>query len=152
MSRAALRRLSAALAVVTACLAMVTPALSLTVVEVSREVRCPTCNTPLDVSNSPAADRMKLFIAQRIEAGDDKQQIIDALVTEFGRGVLATPPKAGFDLVAWIVPIALVVIGLAAIPVVTRRWAKRRGDDEPPPISAEDAARLDEELRRTDGA
>lgn len=151
MPRALMRRVSAALAVLAACLALATPALSLTVVEVAREVRCPTCNTPLDVSNSPAADRMKLFIAQRIEAGDDKQEIIDALVVEFGRGVLATPPKEGFDLVAWVVPIGLVVIGLAAIPVVTRSWSRRRRD-APPEISPEDAARLDDELRRHDGA
>ena len=151
MPRALARRVSAALAVIVACLALATPALSLTVVEVAREVRCPTCNTPLDVSNSPAADRMKLFIAQRIEAGDDKQEIIDALVVEFGRGVLTTPPKEGFDLVAWIVPIALVVGGLAAIPFVTRSWARRRRDDLAPEISAEDAARLEDELRRDDG-
>ena len=145
------RRLAAFVAILLSALALAAPAMSLTVVEVAREVRCPTCNTPLDVSNSPAAERMKIFIVQRIEAGDDKQQIIDALVVEFGRGVLTTPPKEGFDLVAWIVPIALVVGGLAAIPFVTRSWARRRRDDLAPEISAEDAARLEDELRRDDG-
>ncbi|MBM3634067.1 MAG: cytochrome c-type biogenesis protein CcmH [Actinobacteria bacterium] len=144
------RRLTAALAVLLAALAMAVPALSLTVNEVAREVRCPTCNTPLDVSNSPASDRMKIFIADRIAKGDDKQEIIDALVVEFGRGVLATPPKSGFDLVAWIVPIVLVVGGLAAIPFVTRAWARRRSAESAPEITPEDAARLDEELRRRD--
>ena len=145
------RRLAAFVAILLSALALAAPAMSLTVVEVAREVRCPTCNTPLDVSNSPAAERMKIFIAQRIEGGDDKQEIIDALVVEFGRGVLTTPPKEGFDLVAWIVPIALVVGGLAAIPFVTRSWARRRRDDLAPEISAEDAARLEDELRRDDG-
>ena len=69
-----------------AALAFAAPAMSLTVVEVAREVRCPTCNTPLDVSNSPAADRMKVFIAGRIAEGDDKQQIIDAILP-FGEEV-----------------------------------------------------------------
>jgi cytochrome c-type biogenesis protein CcmH len=146
-----MRRAAAALAVmVLAALALAAPAMSLTVVEVAREVRCPTCNTPLDVSNSPAAERMKLFIAQRIQAGDDKQQIIDSLVDEFGRGVLATPPKEGFDLIAWVVPIALVLAGLIAIPFVTRAWARRSAGRAPPEISPEDAARLDDELRRRD--
>ena len=144
-------RITAVIAVLFAVLALATPALSLTVNEVAREVRCPTCNTPLDVSNSPAADRMKIFIADRIAKGDDKQEIIDALVVEFGRGVLATPPKSGFDLLAWIVPIVLVVGGLAAIPFVTRAWARRRQDTAPAPeIAPDDAARLDEELRRRD--
>lgn len=147
------RRVAGLIAMLLAVLAFAVPAMSLTVVEVAREVRCPTCNTPLDVSNSPAADRMKIFIGNRIAEGEDKEQIIDALVDEFGRGVLATPPKSGFDLIAWIVPIILVVGGLAVIPVVTRKWA-RRGDaqDSPQEISADDAARLEEELRRHDGA
>ena len=146
-----MRRAAAALAVmVIAVLALAAPAMSLTVVEVAREVRCPTCNTPLDVSNSPAAERMKVFIGQRIAAGDDKQEIIDALVGEFGRGVLATPPKEGFDLIAWVVPIVLVLAGLVAIPFVTRAWARRGAQKAPPEISAEDAARLDDELRRRD--
>jgi cytochrome c-type biogenesis protein CcmH len=122
------------------------------VVEVAREVRCPTCNTPLDVSNSPAAERMKVFIANRIAEGDDKQEIIDALVVEFGRGVLATPPKEGFDLIAWVVPIVLVLAGLIAIPFVTRAWARRGSSTAPPEISPEDAARLDDELRRRDAS
>ena len=142
------RPLLAMVAVLLAALALAGPAASLTVVEVAREVRCPTCNTPLDVSDSPAAQRMKVFIAERLAEGDDKQQIIDALVDEFGRGVLATPPKEGFDLVAWIVPIVLVLAGLAAIPLVTRAWARRGRDAPAPEIPPEDAARLDEELRR----
>ena len=142
------RPLLAMVATLLAALALAAPAASLTVVEVAREVRCPTCNTPLDVSDSPAAQRLKVFINDRIAEGDDKQQIIDALVEEFGRGVLATPPKEGFDLVAWIVPIVLVLAGLAAIPLVTRVWARRGRDEPAPEIAPEDAARLDEELRR----
>lgn len=124
-------------------------ALGLTVRDVAKEVRCPTCNTPLDVSSAPVAQDMKEYIAARIDQGWDKQRIIDGLVDEFGEGVLATPPKSGFDLVAWIVPALAVLLGLAAIPVITRTWARpRREASEPPPISPEDERRLEEELRR----
>jgi cytochrome c-type biogenesis protein CcmH len=123
---------------------------ALSVNDVARELRCPTCNTPLDVSNAPAAVDMKEFIADRIERGWTKQQIIDALVEDFGPSVLATPPKKGFDLIAWLVPALAVAVALAAIPIVTRAWARRpRGDvaalPEPTP---EEARRLDDELRR----
>ena len=81
--------------------------------------------------------------------GQSEEQILDALVAEFGREVLATPPKSGFDLVAWLVPILLVVVGLAAIPFVTRAWARRRAGETPAPeISPEDAALLEDELRK----
>lgn len=125
-------------------------AAALTVNDVAREVRCPTCNTPLDVSSAPVALDMKAYIAQRIEAGWTKQQIIDGLVDEFGKNVLATPPKEGFDLIAWVVPGLFVALGLLSIPLIARRWSRRSRDDgpEPPELSADDSRRLDEELRR----
>ena len=124
---------------------------ALTVNDVAREVRCPTCNTPLDVSNAPVALDMKRYIRERIDEGWTKQEIIDGLVDEFGRGVLATPPKSGFDLIAWVVPGIVVLIGLAAIPVLTRAWSRRPRPDAAaagPPPTDEEARRLDEELRR----
>jgi cytochrome c-type biogenesis protein CcmH len=143
---------AAALLFALAALALLpAPAGALTVSEVAREVRCPTCNTPLDVSSSPAAADMKAYIAQRIEAGWDKGRIIDGLVAEFGPGVLATPPKSGFDLIAWLVPGLAVLGGIVAIGLLAWSWSRRRpgpaGPRGPPP-SPEEAARLEDELRR----
>ncbi len=127
-------------------------AAALTVNDVATEVRCPTCNTPLNVSNAPVAQDMKAYIARRIDQGWSKQRIIDGLVDEFGSQVLATPPKSGFDLIAWIVPALAVGLGLAAIPVVARTWARRAPPDAaPPPISDEDRRRLEERLGRGPG-
>ena len=50
---------------------------------------CPVCETTLDQSNAPIAERMKLYIRQRIAAGDSEDEIKDALVAQFGPGVLA---------------------------------------------------------------
>ena len=122
-----------------------------TVNDVARQVRCPTCNTPLDVSNAPVALDMKRYIAEKRDAGWTQQQVIDGLVDEFGRGVLATPPKSGFDLIAWVVPGIVVLIGLAAIPILTRAWARRPRPDATgagPPPTEEESRRLEEELRR----
>ena len=119
--------------------------------DVARQVRCPTCNTPLDVSNAPVAVDMKRYIAEKRDAGWTQEEVIDGLVDEFGRGVLATPPKSGFDLIAWIVPALAVALGLAAIPVIAMTWSRRNraapGPEAPAP-SPEEARRLDEELRR----
>ena len=123
-------------------------ALGLSAGEVAAELRCVTCGTPLDVSNAPAAQRMKARIDLRISQGATKQQILDEFVADFGRQVLATPPKRGFDLVAWLLPGLAVVSGLCAIPLVTRAWAKRRPAVAVPvaPLDDEDAARLEREL------
>ncbi len=142
-----IRRVAIVLLVLMA--ALPATALGLTVNDVAREVRCPTCNTPLDVSSAPVALDMKEYIAARIDAGWDKDRIIDGLVGEFGEGILATPPKSGFDLVAWIVPALVVALGLAAIPVIARVWSRQSPAGPPPPeATPEERQRLDEELRR----
>ena len=139
----------AALVLLVLLAALPASALALTVNDVAREVRCPTCNTPLDVSSAPVALDMKEYIAARIDAGWEKDRIIDGLVDEFGEDVLATPPKSGFDLVAWIVPALAVALGLAAIPVIARTWSRPGpGGPAPPAPTAEEQQRLDEELRR----
>jgi len=115
-----------------------------------RELRCPTCDTPLDTSNAPVARDMKEFIRERAAEGWTADQIKDALVADFGREVLATPPKEGFDLVAWIVPALVVALGLAAIPVLTRSWARRGRRPAPAGADAtpEELDRLQRELER----
>jgi cytochrome c-type biogenesis protein CcmH/NrfF len=70
----------------------------LTVADLEGEVMCPICNTTLDQSSSPAARQIKNFIAERIQAGDSKEQIKDRLVAVYGKQILAAPPKEGFDL------------------------------------------------------
>jgi cytochrome c-type biogenesis protein CcmH len=148
-----------ALALAAAVLALAAPALAAEAprrfnpTDAYRELRCPTCNTPLDVSNAPIAQRMKAFILERWERGWSKQQVVDALVEEFGREVLATPPKSGFDLVAWIVPGLGVAVGLGALVLLTALWTRRRREvaAEPAPVSDADSARLERELERFGG-
>jgi cytochrome c-type biogenesis protein CcmH/NrfF len=69
--------------------------------------------------------------------------------------VRTTPPKSGFGLVAWLIPALAVLVGLAVLVVMTRRWVRRRraaGDEEPAALDPADGARLDRELERFDDA
>ena len=110
--------------------------------DLEAELVCPTCETTLDQSNSPIALRMKAFIRTRIAAGDSEDEIKDALVAQFGQGVLAEPPGGGFGLLAWLLPLAGLAVGAIAVALLVRRWS-RRG-----PPSAEPVERLDPELER----
>ncbi|MEW6581174.1 MAG: cytochrome c-type biogenesis protein [Actinomycetota bacterium] len=144
----------AAFALIAALMLVAAPAaLAWNPTDMYRELRCPTCETPLDVSNSPAAQRIKEFVLERWRKGWSEDRVKDALVADFGREVLATPPKSGFDLVAWVVPGVAVLGGLAGIAVLTRVWARRRRADDAPaaPLSDADAARLQSELDRLGG-
>jgi cytochrome c-type biogenesis protein CcmH len=117
--------------------------------ELEGEVMCPVCGTTLDQSDSPAAQQIKRVIARDIAAGKTKSQIKDQLVAEYGNAILAAPPKHGFGLVAWWLPIVGIVAAAIAVGVGAWRWSHTR---EPAPASVElDPAlerRLDDELRR----
>ena len=122
-----------AVAATVACLAA--PALASeqhpTQSELEGELICPTCKSTLDQSNAPVAVRMKAFIGRRIAAGDTKSEIKAKLVAQFGRGVLAAPETKGFDLLAWILPIAGVLAGAAVLTLLLWRWTRRAEDELP---------------------
>jgi cytochrome c-type biogenesis protein CcmH len=95
---------------------------------------------------------MKAYIRRRIAAGDSAQEIKAALVSQFGPNVLATPSKSGFGLLAWLVPI-LVVLGAAlVIGAFVLAWSRRRPPPGPErPLDADLERRVDEELARFEG-
>lgn len=115
------------------------------------EVMCPVCNTTLDQSSSPAARQIEAFIKVRIAAGDSKNEIKDKLVAEYGPQILAAPPKKGFNLLAWLLPIALLLGGALVLGLLAWRWSHTR---EPGPPAAQLSPalerRVDEELARYD--
>jgi cytochrome c-type biogenesis protein CcmH len=120
-----------------------------TLQELEGEVMCPVCETTLDQSSSPAARQIKRVIATRIAAGDTKTQIKDRLVAEYGDAILAAPPREGFGLVAWWLPVAGILVAAIVVGLGARRWARAR---EPapvgPPLDPVLERRLDDELRR----
>jgi cytochrome c-type biogenesis protein CcmH len=147
----------ALLCVVALALAAAAPALASeqhpTQNELEGEVMCPVCGTTLDQSDAAVARNMKMFIAHEIAAGKTKSQIEDSLAATFGEQVLASPPKRGFNLLAWLLP----VIGLAvAVPIVgwlAWRWSRRRDPGpEPEPLDPELDRLVDRELTRFDAS
>jgi len=129
------------------------PRASLTSIE--RQVMCVTCKIPLNVAESPQADRERAFIQELIDNGLDEAQIKHALVGQYGNTVLALPPASGFDLTVYIVPAAVVAVLAAVLATLLVRWRRRRPEptgvpDQAPPLSAGDASRLEADLSRFD--
>ena len=146
-----MRLLAAALA----GLALATPALASdrhpTLAELEPQVMCLVCHETLDQSNPPFATRVKAFIQRRIDAGDTAGEIKAKLVKQFGEAILAAPPRKGFDLLAWWLPIAGVVAGAGVLGGLAWRWSRSREADDDPPVARLDPElerRLDEELAR----
>jgi cytochrome c-type biogenesis protein CcmH len=119
------------------------------------QIMCPTCHTTLDQSEAPAALRIEALISKRIDQCWTADQIRAELVQNFGAGILAAPPRKGFDLLAWWLPIAGVIAGAALLAVGVWRWSRRReGDGELPGdsdrLDPESERRLDDALARLD--
>lgn len=103
------------------------------------EVMCLTCGTTLALSDSPQAERERDYIRTLIAEGLDKEEIKDRLTAQYGDDVLATPGTEGFDLAAWLLPIAAMILVAFGLIGGIRRW-RRAGSSEAPPARAETAA------------
>jgi cytochrome c-type biogenesis protein CcmH len=142
--------LCAALALTPAVAGAVTERASLA--DVEDEVMCIVCGTLLAESEAPQADRERALIRKLIAHGETKDQIEDALVSQYGPRVLATPSGHGFDLLAWIVPALGILIAAAGLAFATLRLRHGRGDRNQPPreLDPADADRLDRDLSSFD--
>ncbi|TMK41396.1 MAG: hypothetical protein E6G56_04070 [Actinobacteria bacterium] len=120
--------------------------------DIEREVMCPVCGVPLNLADSPQADRERAFIRALIAQGRTSAQIKQALVTQFGRGVLALPPSHGFDAAAYLVPLAAVVVLVALVALLLSRWRRRGRAAAPatPALPTDEARHLERDLARYD--
>jgi cytochrome c-type biogenesis protein CcmH len=147
------------LLVVLAALALAAPALASeqhpTLAELETEVMCVECHTTLDMSESPAAERIRVYIRRWIREGDTKSEIKRRLVANFGPGILAEPPKHGFGLLAWLLPVVGGIAGAGALGYGAWLWSRNRSEPEVPlgrPALDPELERLvDDELARFDG-
>lgn len=96
------------------------------VAAVSSGVMCPTCDTTLDQSDSPAAERMRVWVDTAVRAGWTQDEIRDGLVREYGgdESILAVPRASGLGLAVWIVPALLTLGALLTGALVVRRWRR----------------------------
>ena len=127
--------------------------------ELENEVMCPVCGTTLAQSDSAAAKQIERDIQVKIREGWTKSQIEDFLVQQYGESILASPPKHGFNLLAWLLPIVGLLGAAAVLGVAAWGWSRGRSDAEMPPLQSSNGQgpmdpelerRLDEALSRFD--
>ena len=110
------------------------------------------CNHPGGTFSGPCetARGMQKDLDARVTRGESDDQILQAMVEQYGPTVLVEPPKKGFDLLAWIMPIAVPLIALVLVWEVVRRW-RHKATLAPaggPQVSAEFLARAQREAGR----
>jgi cytochrome c-type biogenesis protein CcmH len=99
---------------------------------ISQRLACPTCSgESIYVSRASAAEALRAEIARQVAAGQrTDDEIIAYVEARFGGQVLLVPRATGLDAVVWALPVAVLVVSLAALTAAFVRW--RRRDDAMP--------------------
>ena len=115
------------------------------------EVMCPVCGTSLGLATeAPQAERQRAFIQRLIDDCKSKDEVKAALVDEFGDEVLALPDDDGFEIAAYLIPLAALLGAGTAIALGVRRWRRRPTGAPGAATSATESRRLDDDLARYD--
>jgi cytochrome c-type biogenesis protein CcmH len=73
----------------------------------------------------PDSDRMLAELRAAIDHGDSNNVILTAFQDKYGPTALAAPMLTKFNIVAWVVPPALLILGLFGTWVLVKRWRMR---------------------------
>jgi cytochrome c-type biogenesis protein CcmH len=95
-------------------------------------------------SNAPESRAIREDVKGRIRAGESDREIRDAYVAIYGEHVLLTPSNGGLGVIAWGLPVIVIVLGAAGITLALRRSSRM------PRLAAtaDDAAVVDRERHR----
>ena len=105
-------------------------------IEVGKKLKCMCgscemsaggCSHPGGAFSGPCdmAKSMLKEADQHIAKGETDEQIIQSFVKEYGSIVYLEPPKHGFGLVAWAMPVVYLAFGALLVVFVISRWRKR---------------------------
>lgn len=129
------------------------------VMDVAKELAC-LCgdcpNRPLDECRCGYAGNQRNQIASKFESGKTKDQVIAGFVAEFGERIFNTPPKKGFNLMAWFMPIFTLLVGGYAVRTIMKGWSHgstSRQTQTPArlgQVTDSDRAKLDDALSERD--
>ncbi|GER87254.1 hypothetical protein KDW_14160 [Dictyobacter vulcani] len=105
------------------------PSVDQRVHDIASQLRCPVCQGE-SVADAPSglALQMRGIIRQQVLAGKSDSEIIQYFSSRYGEGnIVWVPQWQGFTLLAWLVPIGLLLAGFLFLFLVVRDWRKDPG-------------------------
>lgn len=104
----------------------------------------------------PSALPLRQEIREQMALGLGKAEILAHFQEKYGEKILSAPTTRGFNLAAWTVPFALLLIGSVFVAVTLRRWQRATVPAAPAPAAtpvgprSEAERQLERELERFD--
>ncbi|MFB3097150.1 MAG: cytochrome c-type biogenesis protein CcmH [Dehalococcoidia bacterium] len=81
------------------------------------------------------ARQMRQIVRDQLTQGASQAEILEFFAQRYGQDILASPPKSGFNLLAWIFPVVGMAGALIAGWLVIRSMATRRLVSQEPLVS-----------------
>ena len=82
--------------------------------QLTNQLMCPVCDAQtIDGSNAQISQDMRAKVQELLQEGKSNSEIKDYFVLRYGEDILAAPKGIGFNLLAWIMPIFIVLGGIS---------------------------------------
>jgi len=90
---------------------------------VASTLRCPVCQgESIQDSPSDLALQMRAVVRDKLRAGNTPDQVKAYFVSKYGEWILLDPTMTGLNILLYVIPVLLVVGGLALVAILVRRW------------------------------
>ena len=98
---------------------------------ITNEVRCLVCqNQTIADSTAPLAADLRREIRKKITNGLSEAEIKDFLVDRYGNYILYKPRFKSWNILLWLAPAGLLIIGFVALARIARRRADLPIDED----------------------
>ena len=91
--------------------------------------QCGNCNNQVSTCpmlNCHSSTPLREEITGMVKQGMSVDQIVAAFVAKYGKVILAAPPTEGFDLMAWVLPFVMLLLGFLLVYWLMTTWLNRK--------------------------
>lgn len=104
-------------------------------IELGKKIACPICEgQSIAASQSGLAHEMMNTIEAKVQAGQSDEEILNYFSSRFGDDILLEPPREGFTLTLWWIPVVVLAVGALVVVLYLRdstiRTSREVSDDE----------------------
>ena len=115
-------------------------------------IMCPICSgQTIGQFNTETSAQMRDLVLKKLRQGETKEEVLQYFASKYGERVLAEPTKGGFNRMLWLLPFVIVVVAVALISLLMRRWSTRASMETEPRFDenqqSEYVTRLEKELK-----
>ena len=110
---------------------------------IAKQLNCPTCaGINLVDCRTQTCEQWREQIGDLVEEGYTDQEVLDYFAARYGDQVLQEPPKRGFTLILWVLPIIVLLIGGTWLVYTIQSWRRQQPAPATPTPSPEHAPNM----------